>query len=446
MTIIRDILTQMQTVFSDTILGRRRAYLFVFAIFAIINPFGSARSSNLLVILKRLFGVDTKKREFYTFMASGKIAWQRMWEILIRCIPSPLTDGRLLAVVDDCINEKTGKHIFGCGYFHNHATKVNMSAYPWSQNIVVVGLLKMVKGRWACLPLLFRFYVMKKDIAAQKRLAPTDKKGKSTLSFKTKLEQAAVMLFALGKIFVNTPILVVTDSWFGNNGLLKLIRKEGLFNLLSRLRSSTTLYDLPAPKPAKSRGAPRKYGAKLGTVGELALRFGEQAKTMAVTLYGKKRELELFSQVLMCRSLRSRVRVVWVYRRSSYVALYTTDLSLSVAQIIEYYGARWKIEACFKELKQDIGSQSTQVRTYHSVHNHLNFCMIANTLTWIHADQAKKCPTRQHAIKGRGSFAFSDARKSFAKAINDQNYLGFWLQHDKPANNSFLSRLLKLAA
>lgn len=27
---------------------------------------------------------------------------------------------------------------------------------------------------------------------------------------------------------------------------------------------------------------------------------------------------------------------------------------------IEYYGARWKIEAAFKELKQDIGSADTQ--------------------------------------------------------------------------------------
>jgi len=32
-------------------------------------------------------------------------------------------------------------------------------------------------------------------------------------------------------------------------------------------------------------------------------------------------------------------------------ALLTTDLSLSVAEIIEYYDARWKIDAAFKELK-----------------------------------------------------------------------------------------------
>jgi IS4 transposase len=42
------------------------------------------------------------------------------------------------------------------------------------------------------------------------------------------------------------------------------------------------------------------------------------------------------------------------------VALFSTDTTLSAAQIVEYYGARWKIEAAFKELKRDIGSAELQ--------------------------------------------------------------------------------------
>jgi IS4 transposase len=51
--------------------------------------------------------------------------------------------------------------------------------------------------------------------------------------------------------------------------------------------------------------------------------------------------------------------------------------------MIEFYGARWKIESGFKELKQDMGSQKSQCRTAQSVTNHLNFCMMATTITWI---------------------------------------------------------------
>ncbi|MGB5567679.1 MAG: hypothetical protein WBM81_00120, partial [Sedimenticolaceae bacterium] len=35
---------------------------------------------------------------------------------------------------------------------------------------------------------------------------------------------------------------------------------------------------------------------------------------------------------------------VWVYRKTQWVALMTTDLGLSVEQIVEFYSARWKIE------------------------------------------------------------------------------------------------------
>jgi IS4 transposase len=52
------------------------------------------------------------------------------------------------------------------------------------------------------------------------------------------------------------------------------------------------------------------------------------------------------------------------------------DLTLSVEQIIEYYGARWKIEAGFKEIKQEIGSAKSQTRNADAVLrscNQINF-------------------------------------------------------------------------
>jgi hypothetical protein len=34
------------------------------------------------------------------------------------------------------------------------------------------------------------------------------------------------------------------------------------------------------------------------------------------------------------------------------VALFTTDLSLSIEKVIEFYGVGWKIETGLKEIKQ----------------------------------------------------------------------------------------------
>jgi hypothetical protein len=36
------------------------------------------------------------------------------------------------------------------------------------------------------------------------------------------------------------------------------------------------------------------------------------------------------------------VKVVWIYRKTQWVALFSTGQALSVKHIIEYYGARWR--------------------------------------------------------------------------------------------------------
>ena len=99
-------------------------------------------------------------------MASNKLPWDKLWPALWRIIPNPLSDGRLLIALDDFINPKAGRKIFGCSHIFDHAAKANQSKYPWAQNVVLIGLLKRIKGRWACLPLAHRFYLPKKAIDA----------------------------------------------------------------------------------------------------------------------------------------------------------------------------------------------------------------------------------------------------------------------------------------
>nr|CBX27331.1 hypothetical protein N47_H21530 [uncultured Desulfobacterium sp.] len=71
-------------------------------------------SSNVLRSIQTLFGFHVNQRRFYTFMASNKLPWNKLWLTLWSMIPEPLTDGRLLIALDDFINAKTGKKIFGC--------------------------------------------------------------------------------------------------------------------------------------------------------------------------------------------------------------------------------------------------------------------------------------------------------------------------------------------
>ena len=445
MFVLRDLLLPLQTHFSGTKLGKERASLFVYTLLAIIVPFTSSMSSNLWRGLGVLFGIDIKKKRFYTFMASSTLPWKKLWRSTWGLIDSPETEGRLLLALDDSINTKVGKKIFGCEQIFDHAAKANQSDYPWAQNIVSVGLLKRVHARWACLFLDFRFYLPKKTIEAKSDRVKM--KGK-VLPFQTKLSQAAEMIVDIGEHFSEPPLLAVTDSWFGNAGLLKPVRQVigERFDMLSRLRCNNVLYDFPEPRKSGQRGRRKKYGQRLGSATEMASTFQAEAIEYSVNLYGKQRTARAYDRIVMSKNLKCPIRVVWVFRRTQWIALFSTDLALTVIQMIEFYGARWKIESGFKELKQDMGSQKSQCRTAQSVTNHLNFYMMATTITWIYADRLKTNPERRHKVKGRISFAFSDVRRIIAEAGLDPDVSRLCPKPSNSPVNSLVATLLRMVA
>ena len=133
-------------------------------------------------------------------------------------------------------------------------------------------------------------------------------------------------------------------------------------------------------------------------------------------------------------------------RDRRYVALYTTDLSLDVTQIIEYYAARWKIEASFKEIKQDIGSAASQTRDAYAVSNHLQMCLMATTITWQYAQRMNRAPNRRHEVINRISFAFSDVRRAVAKEAFSDHFSLDMLQNRQSANKSIFKTIMQLVA
>jgi hypothetical protein len=445
MFILSDLLKPLQEEFSETRQGQKREVWFVYTLLAVVIPFTSSITSNLLRALQTLFGLDIQSQRFYTFMASPTLPWKKLWQVMWGMIPKPATIGRIIVALDDSINTKTGKNIFGCGHFHDHAAKGNQTLYPWSQCILAVGLLKKVKNRWACLPLDFRFYMMEKDIKAE---SETAKRQGKVMPFESKMEQAAAMIQEIHN-FYQQRVLIVADSWFGNDGLWSRLDRgqDGCFDLLTRMRKNNTLYDFPLkPGGKRGKGRPPKYGDRLGSVDDCAVKWKEKAQTYTVFLYGKEREIQAYSQVVMLKTLRCPVRVVWVYRKTRYVALMTTDMALSIEQIVEYYGARWKIESGFKEIKQEIGSSKSQVRKADAVINHLNFCMMATTLTWVYADRLQTAPDRKFKIRGRSGFAFSDVRRIMAEAaLNEDFHTVCPLPVQKP-QKSFIKMLLRMVA
>jgi SRSO17 transposase len=124
----------------------------------------------------------------------------------------------------------------------------------------------------------------------------------------------------------------------------------------------------------------------------------------------------------------------------------TTDLDLSIEQIIEYCSARWKIEASFREIEQEIGSAHTQTRNPDAVFNHLSFCMAATTITWIYAEHLKQAPIRRYASQDTTEYTFADVRRSLAKQLASEGFDIDYQDPGKPVRNPLISVVLRLVA
>src|SRR5210317_378554 len=129
MDILRSLLHPLQNEFSDTELGHERSTWFAYTLLSVVVPFTSSVTSNLLRSIEALFGLSIKSQRYYSFMASPTLPWGRLWRVVWRLVPNPLTHGRLALALDDCINPKTGTHIFGCATVFDHAAKPNQSKY-----------------------------------------------------------------------------------------------------------------------------------------------------------------------------------------------------------------------------------------------------------------------------------------------------------------------------
>ena len=110
MFILHDLLLPLQAKFSNTAQGQRRKVWFVYTLLAVIVPFTSSITSNLLRALKTLFGLKLKSQRFYAFMASPTLPWKGLWISMWGMIPSPADEGRIMVALDDSISPKTGKN------------------------------------------------------------------------------------------------------------------------------------------------------------------------------------------------------------------------------------------------------------------------------------------------------------------------------------------------
>ena len=258
--------------------------------------------------------------------------------------------------------------------FHRRGPKVH--AASWFHDGSAVGKAKVGYGNnWVILAIVVRLGFLDRPIALPVGFALVRKHSDAS----SRLALARRLVEALSVALPGRTIHVVADSAYAGKVLRGL---KGSVTWTTRLRSNASLYDLAPPRTGR-RGRPRLKGNKLGSLAALATSVAFAPTTL--TRYGTTATVS--TAVLRCLWYGvfgpQQVRVVFVRDRSKSgydIALVTTDLNATAAQVVERYAARWSIEVAIEDAKQLGGVGQARNRLERAVERTVPFGLVVNTL------------------------------------------------------------------
>lgn len=299
---------------------------------------------------------------YYNFFSRS--AWSVVdlgYQVAMQLVVELMPVGELHLVVDGTLLHKSGKSVWGVGWFHDPvASTKKRVATAQGNKWVVMGLVVPIPGtkKVFCLPIH----------------ALLQKSGGKT----GEAELARQMLRDVLTWFPDRKFLLVGDGGFSAKNLLldldERVRYVGL------MRGDASLNDPHVPPRRKGqRGPTPKVGKRLPSPRE-AMKTADNPKkggksksrdkrfawkTITAYAYGEDRRFQVCSfvatwpkvfgsraiQVVLCRALD---------KGYDDITLYTTDLTATPQWVIETYARRNSIESTFKSSKQVLEIQKPQ--------------------------------------------------------------------------------------
>lgn len=187
------------------------------------------------------------------------------------------------------------------------------------------------------------------------------------------------------------------------------------FTVISKLRKDANLKYLyeqtqdsgnPAFRGKRSPGRPRKFAGKIN------LKSPDFSK---LTLAAKVNEhLCLYSAVVYSVALKRNIKLVYLQHtakngKTSYIVLFSTDLTMSAETIYRYYTSRFQIEFIFRDAKQFTGLTHCQARCQESLDFHFNMSLALLNLARI-----------DHRLKNKPSdesFSMASYKRQYANEL-----------------------------
>lgn len=177
-------------------------------------------------------------------------------------------------------------------------------------------------------------------------------KDKSQIQWTSELQLIQAMLQKLMALLDNvcSVAYLVMDGHFGNNNALQMVRQATSLHLISKLRHDAALYFVYAGDQ-KRFGPRRRYGSKVTYQAipeqyQVAAYQEEQIHTTIyqATMLHKCFDVPLNVVILVKTNLTSGAH--------AHTVLFSSDLALSYAKLIDYYSLRFQLEFNFRDAKQ----------------------------------------------------------------------------------------------
>jgi len=306
-----------------------------------------------------------------------------LWVVVRTHLLNP--NGIYLLAGDDVVISKTGQHTHGVGRFYS-----SLAGRPIaSLSFLTVSLIDVAARR--SYPMQVAQH-LPPDKATQPVTAPAEKrrpgrpkgsknhaKAVPVLSAElTLLEQ--VLRAVIARMAPLTVRHVVLDGYFGTYPATFMVRRCDL-HLISKLHHNAALY-FPYVGPKPRRGPTPRYGTKLDYT---AL----PAEALRQTVIDGRYRLDTYQLTLLHKDFPDPLNVVIVVKtdlrthRRGHVVLFSTDLTLTGVQLVDYYSLRFQIEFNFRDAKQYWGLEDFMNVSATAVTNAVNLAFLMVNLSLL---------------------------------------------------------------
>ena len=179
----------------------------------------------------------------------------------------------------------------------------------------------------------------------------------------------------------------VLDGHFGNHNALQMARQSHL-HLISKLRCDAALY-FPYAGPYGGRGPRRKYGQKVDYA-------NMPEKSLKETTVEEHIQTHVYQAQLLHKEFAQPLNVVLLVKTNlrtqaqAHVILFSSDLTLAYASLVDYYRLRFQLEFNFRDAKQYWGLEDFMNVTPTGVTNAVNLSLFMVNVAYRLQDDVRQ--------------------------------------------------------